>query len=95
MTTLFLDDAWVEPVGTIPYRRNRLVVLVNTPASLHGVSPRGVTSVPRRYINILGEATHLSRTRLHARPKCVLRATAHRVGTENSLSNSRSGGVAT
>ena len=51
-----VDDAWVEPVGTIPYRRNRLLLFVNTPLSLHGVSPRGITSVPRRYINILAEA---------------------------------------
>ena len=50
-----VDDAWVEPVATIPYRRNRLVIFVNTPSSLHGVSPRGITSVPRRYINILAE----------------------------------------
>jgi hypothetical protein len=51
-----VDDAWVEPVATIPYRRNRLLLFVNTPTSLHGVSPRSVTQVPRRYINILAEA---------------------------------------
>ena len=51
-----VDDAWAEPVSTIPYRRNCFVLLVNTPTSLHGVSPRAVTSVPRRYINILAEA---------------------------------------
>ena len=51
-----VDDAWVEPVSTIKYRRNCFVLFVNTPTSLHGVSPRGLTSVPRRYINYLAEA---------------------------------------
>lgn len=54
---VFVEDAWVEPVTTIPYRRNCLVLMVNTPTSLHGVSARAITSVPRRYINILAEAS--------------------------------------
>ena len=51
-----VDDGWVEPVSTIKYRRNCFVLFVNTPTSVHGVSPRGITSVPRRYINYLAEA---------------------------------------
>jgi hypothetical protein len=39
----------------IPYRANRLVLFLNSPASVHGVAPRPVTPHCRRYINILCE----------------------------------------
>lgn len=45
----------VERVDTIPYRANTLVLFLNTPQSIHGVSPRGVTRVERRYVNFLAE----------------------------------------
>ncbi len=45
----------VERIATIPYRANTLIMWINSPAALHGVSPRSVTEVPRRYINFLGE----------------------------------------
>jgi len=32
-----------------------LVFWINTPYSLHGVTPRGITDVPRRYVNFVGE----------------------------------------
>lgn len=44
-----------ETVRTVPYRANNLILWANSLASLHGVSPRSVTNVPRRYINLLGE----------------------------------------
>lgn len=47
----------VQLVSTIPYRRNTLVMFLNTPRSLHGVSPRGVTPHPRYFINFVGETT--------------------------------------
>lgn len=46
----------VEPVCAIPYAANTLVMWINGPRSLHGVSPRSVTDVPRRYVNILAES---------------------------------------
>lgn len=52
---LNLDEGFVTPVSEIPYRPNTLVMWINTPRSLHGVSPRSITSVPRRYVNLLAE----------------------------------------
>jgi hypothetical protein len=45
----------VELIDTIPYRPNTLVMFLNSPLSIHGVSPRGVTPVERRYVNLLAE----------------------------------------
>ena len=43
---------------TVPYRPNMLVMWVNSPRALHGVSPRHPTSIPRRYVNIICETYH-------------------------------------
>ena len=48
-------DEVAERFATVPYRANTLVTFVNTPDSIHGVSERGVTAHPRRYINFLAE----------------------------------------
>ncbi|MEO6027314.1 MAG: 2OG-Fe(II) oxygenase [Candidatus Binatia bacterium] len=45
----------VEHAKTIAYAPNTYVAFVNSPASVHGVSPRDVTRVPRRYINFIAE----------------------------------------
>jgi len=45
----------VERINRVHYRPNMLVFFVNTRHSLHGVTPRSITPVPRRYINFLGE----------------------------------------
>jgi hypothetical protein len=45
----------VELVRTVPYRANTYMCFVNSPRAVHGVSPRGTTSVPRRYINFIAE----------------------------------------
>lgn len=37
----------------IGYRANRFVALVNSPDSIHGVTPRPPTEWPRRYVNIV------------------------------------------
>jgi hypothetical protein len=42
-------------VRTIPYRKNTLVLFLNTPKSLHGVTPRGITRHTRYFINLVGE----------------------------------------
>ncbi len=39
----------------VAYAPNTLVMWLNSPLAIHGVSPRSVTPVPRRYINFLGE----------------------------------------
>ena len=45
----------VALVRTIPYRTNTLVLFLNTPRSLHGVSPREETPHPRYFLNLVGE----------------------------------------
>jgi hypothetical protein len=50
-----VPESWVRVVDRIPYAANVLVFWINTPFSLHGVTPRGITDVPRRYINFVGE----------------------------------------
>ena len=51
----FLPREAAHLVRKIPYRANTLVMFLNTPQSLHGVTPRGTASVPRYFINLLGE----------------------------------------
>lgn len=48
------DDA-VRTVKSIAYRRNRMVLILNTARSIHGVTPRAVTPLARHYIAIVGE----------------------------------------
>lgn len=43
----------VEEQKVIAYRANRFVALVNSPDSVHGVTPRPPTEWPRRYVNIV------------------------------------------
>jgi hypothetical protein len=48
-------SADVEHAKTVRYAPNTYVAFVNSPWSVHGVSPRAVTSVPRRYVNFIAE----------------------------------------
>lgn len=50
-----IDPDLVERTDVVPYRANTLVMFVNSPGALHGVSPRSVTPLPRRYVDFLGE----------------------------------------
>lgn len=50
-----IDAKYIEKVKTVEYKANRLVTWLNSPYSIHGVSPRSVTQLTRRYINFLGE----------------------------------------
>ena len=50
-----VDPASVEISATITYAPNTLVMWLNSPLAVHGVSPRSVTGIPRRYVNLLGE----------------------------------------
>lgn len=40
---------------TVAYAANTFVSFVNSEKSVHGVSPRGITTIPRRYINFIAE----------------------------------------
>jgi hypothetical protein len=48
-------DRDVELVKTLPYTANSYACFVNSPHAVHGVSPRGITDMPRRYINFIAE----------------------------------------
>ena len=50
-----IDAKYVEHVDTVPYGANKLVMWPNSGYSIHGVSPRSITNMPRRYVNFLGE----------------------------------------
>lgn len=45
----------VNLIEEIEYKKNRLVVFLNSPESIHGVTKRSKTSSYRKYINIIGE----------------------------------------
>uniref|UniRef100_A0A7S0RC11 Prolyl 4-hydroxylase alpha subunit Fe(2+) 2OG dioxygenase domain-containing protein n=1 Tax=Pyramimonas obovata TaxID=1411642 RepID=A0A7S0RC11_9CHLO len=49
------DEADLELEATVPYKENTLAWFVNTPHSVHGVTPRSVTPYPRRLVNFIGE----------------------------------------
>ncbi len=50
-----IDDDQVELAERVPYRPNTLVMFLNSPLSIHGVTPRSTTQRVRRYMNLLGE----------------------------------------
>ena len=50
-----IPERYIESVKKIPYRRNSLVMWINTPEAIHAVAQRSVTPYPRRYLAISGE----------------------------------------
>lgn len=48
-------DRDVEMVKIVKYEANAYACFLNSEQAVHGVSPRGITSVPRRYINFIAE----------------------------------------
>ena len=60
-TSQEIAPEYVERSKSIPYGRNTLVMWLNSASSIHGVSPRGLTDQPRRYVNFLGECYSGSR----------------------------------
>ncbi len=48
-------DRDVELVKTLKYAANSYACFVNSAKAIHGVSPRGITEIPRRYINFIAE----------------------------------------
>jgi hypothetical protein len=52
---MFIDDALVEHVTRIPYSRNTLMMFVNGPNALHGVTVRQPTQHLRLFMNLVGE----------------------------------------
>ena len=54
-----IDEGLVEAFDEVKYEPNTLVLWLNTPKAVHGVSPRSPTQVPRRYINFIAECYRL------------------------------------
>lgn len=50
-----IQDHQVDLVNTVKYRANTLMIFVNSPFSIHGVTERQPTPHIRRYINIIAE----------------------------------------
>jgi hypothetical protein len=46
-----IDDKYVETVATVPYEPNTLVMFVNTPLSIHSVTPRPSNPLHRLLVN--------------------------------------------
>ena len=54
---LYLNEnsqTWTQ-IEEIEYKQNRLVMFLNSPYSIHGVTKRSKTNFYRKYINIIGE----------------------------------------
>jgi len=45
----------VEAVKILKYQANAYACFLNSEQAVHGVSPRGITDVPRRYVNFIAE----------------------------------------
>lgn len=50
-----IPDKYIESVKRIAYRPNTLLTWINSGVSIHAVTPRSITPVPRRYVAISGE----------------------------------------
>ncbi len=50
-----VPDHLVETRATVPYGKNNLIFFLQSRDSLHGVTPRSATALPRIYINSVGE----------------------------------------
>lgn len=54
-----VDEKLVEAFDEVKYEANSLVLWLNTPNAVHGVSPRSPTQIHRRYINFIAECYRL------------------------------------
>jgi hypothetical protein len=68
LNTFQLESGDFEISKIVPYRPNQLVFWINSLNSLHGVSPRGLTAAPRRYINLIGETYRYAADGLYTPP---------------------------
>jgi hypothetical protein len=54
---MFVDESITERVMRVPYARNALVMFVNCPEALHGVTVRNPTPHRRLFMNLVGEVS--------------------------------------
>lgn len=69
--------AEMELVRRIPYAANQLVIFLNTPWTLHGVTPRNPTPHPRYFVNLVGQ---MGGPLFQARPPGLPKALMRRLG---------------
>lgn len=58
-------DRQIDVFDVVPYSANTLIMWINTPLSVHAVTPRAVTDISRRYVNFIGESYRLPETGFH------------------------------
>jgi len=49
-----IKSKYIETVNSVPYKKNTLVLFINSINSLHGVTPRSATKFQRRLVNFIG-----------------------------------------
>ena len=54
-----LEDEDVETTHVIPYKANTAIFFINGPNSIHSVTERKATPIPRRHVNLIGETYSL------------------------------------
>lgn len=64
-----VDPSDTERSATVPYAANTLVIFINTPESLHAVTPRHATALSRRLVNIVGRVQRSVPEGLFERPQ--------------------------
>jgi len=64
-----VDPSDTERCATVPYRANTLVIFINSPESLHAVTPRHATALSRRLVNIVGRVPRSVPEGLFERPQ--------------------------
>ena len=50
-----MDLSLLEKTDEVPYQKNTLAIFLCSKYSIHGVSPRSITSHSRRLVNIIAE----------------------------------------
>ena len=50
-----LEDKFVKDFSVVSYKANTLVFFINSPLSIHSVTARSTTSIPRIHVNFVGE----------------------------------------
>jgi len=55
-----IEDAKTEIVTLVPYAENTAIFFINSPKSLHKVTMRTASPIPRRHVNFIGESYSLN-----------------------------------
>ncbi len=67
-TPTTIPEGQLEVVDTVPYRANTAVFFMNSPISVHSVSVRSATPLPRRLVNLVAGLYTLKNKELYPSP---------------------------